>query len=118
MTNREKAELARLVKEAIKKGEDLHTVVKKLKRYGFIDSTVKKYYRIWNQKAVAPAWEDYEKAIAPAWQDYRKVVAPAREDYDKVVAPAREDYDKVVAAAEEDYRKAAAAAREALEKAT
>ena len=94
MTNREKAELARLVKEAIKKGEDLHIVVKKLKRYGFIDSTVKKYYRIWNQKAIATALEDYRKAQGQAWEDYKKATAPAWEDYGKAIAAAEEDYEK------------------------
>lgn len=50
MTNNDKAELARLVKEEVFWGSDMKTTVKRLRKYGFTDSTIRKYYRTFGGK--------------------------------------------------------------------
>lgn len=49
MTNEDKKELARLIKKAIGAGWNINTTVKRLLGYGFTESTIRKYYKSWNQ---------------------------------------------------------------------
>lgn len=50
MTNKEKAELTRLVKESIGDGRTMNETVKRVERHGFTNSTIRKYYRVWKVK--------------------------------------------------------------------
>ncbi len=45
MRKEEKAELAKLVKQTIAAGYNEASVVNKLKRYGYKDSTIRTYYK-------------------------------------------------------------------------
>ena len=68
------------------------------------------------QKATDAAWAEYQKATDAAWAEYQKAIAPAWDEYEKAIAPARAEYEKAKDAAWAEYEKAEAPARENIEK--
>ena len=59
-------------------------------------------------KAVAPAWAEYQKATDAAWAEYQKATDAAWAEYQKAIAPAEAEYLKAKDAAWAEYEKAEA----------